>query len=252
MKLNTITTPDAIKKKISATLPDYIIKERDAGGNKKLSYISGITVIDILNSTFGHLGWSAEYPEWWIEAGKDYVQKENKKYPFKANVVTEINPLGEKVCIQPQGDICWVKCRLIVHLKDERGNLYSVVKEAFGSKAIIGKQSEQEHIYKSAQTDSLKKAASLLGIGGDLYRGENEQAYCDIISKPIIWTEEKQSSSELWKAIEDIANANGWSMSELDYYVNELTEEAYTDIYTLPEAWMQALVENLSEQEEGE
>ena len=251
MKLRTINTPDLIKKKVSAPLPEYIIQERDAGGGKKLSYISGATVIDILNNTFGHLGWSAEYPDFWIEEGRDFTQKENTRYPFKKEANVSTNPLGERVCVQPQGGVCWAKCRLTITLIDENGLPYTIVKEAFGSKAIIGKQSEQEHIYKSAQTDALKKAASLLGIGGDLYRGESEQAYFDVISKPIVWTEEKQKESEIWKSLEAITQDNGWSMSDLDYYVNELTEGAYTDIYTLPEAWSKALVEQLSE-EEGE
>ena len=251
MKLNTINTPELVKKRVSAPLPEYVIQQRDAGRGQKLDYISGATVIDILNNTFGHLGWSAEYPDYWIEKGKDFVQKENAKYPFKKEANVEVNSLGERVCVQPQGDVCWAKCRLTVHLVREDGSMYSITKEAFGSKSIIGKQSEQEHIYKSAQTDALKKAASLLGIGGNLYRGENEQAYFDTISKPIVWTEEKQNSSEIWKSLENIANENGWSMSDLDYYVNELTEGAYTDIYTLPEAWAKALVEQLSE-EEGE
>ena len=251
MKLRTINTPDLIKKKVSAPLPEYIIQERDAGGGKKLSYISGATVIDILNNTFGHLGWSAEYPDFWIEEGRDFTQKENTRYPFKKEANVSTNPLGERVCVQPQGGVCWAKCILTITLIDENGLPYTIVKEAFGSKAIIGKQSEQEHIYKSAQTDALKKAASLLGIGGDLYRGESEQAYFDVISKPIVWTEEKQKESEIWKSLEAITQDNGWSMSDLDYYVNELTEGAYTDIYTLPEAWSKALVEQLSE-EEGE
>lgn len=250
MKLKTISTPELVKKKVSAELPEYIIQERDAGGGKKLSYISGATVIDILNNTFGHLGWSAEYPEFWIEKGKDFVQKENNRYPFKKEAQTSTNALGDKVCVQPQGDICWAKCRLTIHLEKPDGSIYSIVKEAFGSKSIIGKQSEQEHIYKSAQTDALKKAASLLGIGGDLYRGESEQAYFNVISKPIVWTEEKQSSSDIWKNALDLCAANGWSISDLDYYVNELTEGAYTDIYTLPEAWLESLLEQLSE--EGE
>lgn len=251
MKLKIIDTPELIKKKVSAELPDYIIKARDAGGGKKLSYISGATVIDILNNTFGHLGWSAEYPHYWIESGKDFAQKENQKYPFKKDANVSINALGDRICVQSQGDVCWAKCRLTIHLENSDGTIYSIVKEAFGSKAIIGKQSEQEHIFKSAQTDALKKAASLLGIGGDLYRGENEKTYFDVISKPLVWTEEKQECSETWKGLEDIANENGWAMSDFDYYVNELTEGAYNDIYTLPEAWTKALLERLLE-EEGE
>lgn len=249
MKLNTISTPELVKKKVSAELPEYIIQERDAGGGKKLSYISGATVIDILNNTFGHLGWSAEYPEFWIEEGREFVQKENQRYPFKKEAQVSKNALGENVCVQPQGGICWAKCRLTINLERSDGTIYSIVKEAFGSKAIIGKQSEQEHIYKSAQTDALKKAASLLGIGGDLYRGESEKAYFDIISKPIVWTEERQASSMIWAKAVEICAENGWCISDLDYYVNEITEGAYTDIYTLPEAWLESLLQNISEGE---
>ena len=64
-------------------------------------------------------------------------------------------------------------------------------------------------------------------------------------------TDEKQSSSAIWANSLNLCSANGWAISDLDYYVNELTEGAYTDIYTLPEAWLESLLESLSE-EEGE
>lgn len=230
MKLNTIQTPEIVKKKLSAQLPEYIIQERDAGRGQKLSYISGATVIDILNSTFGHLGWDFEIVNKWMQESTPWVNK------YKNNEVEEQNP------------VAFVHGRLTVRVLNEKGEYVTVVKESFGSKSVIGKQNEQESTFKSAQTDALKKAASLLGIGGDLYRGENEQIYHDEISKPIIWTDEKQQSSELWTKALDICASNGWSVSDLDYYVNELTEGAYTDIYTLPEAWLESLLNSLSEE----
>lgn len=230
MKLNTIQTPEIVKKKLSAELPEYIILKRDAGGGKKLSYISGATVIDILNNTFGHLGWDFEIVKQWMQECTPWVNK------YKNGEVENQNP------------VAFVHGRLTVRVLNEKGEYVTVVKESFGSKSVIGKQNEQESTFKSAQTDALKKAASLLGIGADLYRGDNEQAYYDEISKPIIWTDEKQASSEVWSKALDLCAVNGWSISDLDYYVNELTEGAYTDIYTLPEAWLESLLQSLSEE----
>ena len=233
MKLSTIQTPELVKKKVSAPLPEYIIQERDAGKSKKLSYISGATVIDILNNTFGHLGWDFEIVNKWMQECTPWVNK------YNGGVAEEQNP------------VAFVHGRLTVRVLNEKGEYVTVVKESFGSKSVIGKQNEQESTFKSAQTDALKKAASLLGIGADLYRGESEQAYYDVISKPIVWTDEKQASSPIWANALNLCSANGWAISDLDYYVNELTEGAYTDIYTLPEAWLESLLESLSE-EEGE
>ena len=58
--------------------------------------------------------------------------------------------------------------------------------------------------------------------------------------------------SEDWAKLEEIAKENGWSIDDVDYYVNEITEGQFTNIYTLPEAWLTSLVEYLSSSEEGE
>ena len=250
MELRTIKTPENITYKLSHRIPDYVIQEREAGKGQMLSYVSGATVIDILNSTFGYLGRSFETLQEWKEESVPFFQKKTKWYNPPAELLSK-NDKGEDGALLSQGPVAWVKGRLTVFVEDENGDLRSIVKEAYGSKSIIGKQSEQEHIFKSAQTDALKKAASLLGIGADLYRGQSEQAYYDVISKPIVWTDEKQASSPIWANALNLCSANGWAISDLDYYVNELTEGAYTDIYTLPEAWLESLLESLSE-EEGE
>lgn len=251
MKL--INTPDFIKSKISAELPDYVIQERQAGGNQTLSYISGATVIDILNSTFGHLGWDFVILKQWKEESIPFFQKKTKWFNPPADLLTK-NDKGEEGAWSEQAPVAWVHGRLTVRLLDDNNQPYTVVKEAFGSKSIIGKQSEQEHIFKSAQTDALKKAASLLGIGAQLYRGEDEQSYYNIISRPLIWTEEKQASSELWKQVMVIAHEYGWDISAINYYVAEYTDNEYSDIYSLPEAYFEGLIEYISQpsEEEGE
>lgn len=238
MKLRKIETPHLMTKIINAPIPEYVIQQREAGRGQTLDYISGSTVIDMLNTTFGVLGWSAEYPEFWITESAPFFNRYTKS---KEKIMHN----GIEGAWEEQGSVAWAKCRLTVFVEREDGSLHYVTKEAFGSKSIIGKQSEQEHIYKSAQTDALKKAASLLGIGAELYREEEEQTYFERISKPVVWTEEKQKSSEDWVILQGIAEENGWALDDIDYYVNDLTDGEYTDIYTLPEAWMPNLIEYL-------
>ena len=246
MKLSKIEIPHLITKAITAPIPDYVIQQRDAGRGQTLDYLSGSTVIDMLNTTFGHFGWSAEFPETWVRESDPFFNKYSK-------VKEKTTHNGQEGAWETQGGVAWAKCRLTITLIDENNKERTIVKEAFGSKSIIGKQSEQEHIFKAAQTDALKKAASLVGIGLQLYRQEEERAYYDQISKPIIWTDDKKQESNDWAILEGIVKENGWSIDDVDYYVNELTDGQYTNIYTLPEAWLTALVEHLqSNPEEGD
>lgn len=242
--MNIINTPDFIKSKLSAEIPDYVIQERQAGGNQTLSYISGATVIDILNSTFGHLGWDFTILNQWKEQSEPFFQKQTKWFNPPADKLTT-NDKGEKGAWSEQAPVAWVHGRLTVRLLDDNNQPYTVVKEAFGSKSIIGKQSEQEHIFKSAQTDALKKAASLLGIGAQLYRNEEEQLYQGIISKPVIWTKTKIESSEIWEKLMTLVDTYSWNITDLNGYVSEVTDGSYVDIYTLPEKYVAEIIDNL-------
>lgn len=237
MILKTIQVPNNIVSKISAPLPEYVIQQREAGRGQMLSYISGATVIDILNATFGHLGWDFQILSQWKEESIPFFNKHAKEKKETHN--------GQQGAWEPQAPIAWVHGRLIVRLRQEDGSIYTVTKEAFGSKSIIGKQSEQEHIFKSAQTDALKKAASLLGIGAELYRGEEEQIYYNVISKPLVWTSELCKKSEDWSKLMAIAKQCGWDDKDINYYVAEYTDGEYVDIYTVPEAYMNGLIEHI-------
>ena len=61
----------AIKDKINEAIPLELIRTRKGGGNKELSYISGITVIDKLNTIFGIGSWSWTIKQYWIEKGDE-------------------------------------------------------------------------------------------------------------------------------------------------------------------------------------
>lgn len=214
----TIQTASSIKDKITAKLSPKVIQQRDAGKNQKLSYISGSTVIDILNTAFGTLGWNFEIVNQWMQDGVPWINKWNN------NEVEEQNP------------IAFVHGRLTVFVKNEEGQTHAIVKESFGSKSVIGKQSEQESTFKAAQTDALKKAASLLGIGLELYRKEEEQEYYDSINLDPTWTDEnKVKYAEYYSYFEDLMAAGYESQLYLDDCVAYITEGVVKTFEYVPE-----------------
>lgn len=176
------------KDLITATIPDYLIQQRDGGGGKKLSYISGSTVTDILNSAFDY-DWDWIVQEQWME-------KTEKKFNQYAKV-----PEAEKVMVngkmgawEEQPPVAHVKCLLTVRYKDVDGTMHSITKTGYGSKVVIGGASEQESVFKAAGTDALKKAASLLGIGLQLYRNEEEAYFFNELNYENPWTDEALST----------------------------------------------------------
>lgn len=192
-RLNKIEINNNIEDLINRQLPPQLIMKKPMGGNKQaLSYISGSTVTDMLNAAFGVFGWSSEILEQWMEPGIPFLNK------YKNDT------------LEPQNPVAFVKIRLTVKLVDDNGNIIECHKDSFGSKAVIGKQSEQESTYKAAQTDALKKAASLFGIGLQLYRKEEEQQHFNELNIKPTWTPENieayKESYEYIKAIIDADN----------------------------------------------
>lgn len=166
-----IDFPKKAKQVIISQIPDQLIKTRPGGGNKTLSYLSGQTVIDMLNEAFNYM--------WSWEAEKEWVQKSQDKY----------NPKYDKEPV-PQGPVAHVQGKLTVIIPGNNGNHMEIKKTGYGSKAILGTQIDQESVFKAAGTDALKKAASLLGIGLELYRDEEEQLYFEEMNYEDPWTDE--------------------------------------------------------------
>jgi hypothetical protein len=137
-------------KEIETPFDKSDIKQRDGGGGKKLNYVDGPTVIEKLNKAFGYK-WSFEI------LSKEIIKSEPKI----------IKKDGQEIVI-PQSPYVEVVGRLTVPGVG--------VKEQFGTKILVGGASEQEGAAKSAATDALKKCATLLGIGLELYGdSENEE-----------------------------------------------------------------------------
>lgn len=188
--------PKRIKRMINEPIPDNVIQERDAGRGNKLSYISGAFVIDMLNNAFDY--------QWDWECEKEWVQESIPKF----------NPKYDKEPM-PQPPVAHVRGKLTVYFEQDDGTLRKVIKNGHGSKVIIGGASEQESVFKAADTDALKKAASKLGIGLELYRSEDEQEHADDLGN--IWSDEelnyyKEDREKLIKVKEE----NGLEEEDLD------------------------------------
>lgn len=221
MALEKLSIPREIKSVVGAPLPDNLIQQRDGGGGKKLSYLSGSTVTDMLNNAFGYM-WSWKVKEQWIEQSQPFFNQYSK--------ATEkiINPANGKTgAWEDQGPVAHVLGTLTIWLKNGP-QVVPLEKDGYGSKSILGKQNDQESIFKAAGTDALKKAASLLGIGLELYRNEDEQAYFYEINYEDPWTDEaKEAKTEqmayMSKYIEDYQVSN----EDFDNFVYETTGDTY-------------------------
>lgn len=225
-----IKFPEKAKQVVTRPIPDQLIKQRPGGGGKTLSYLSGSTVIDLLNEAFGYL-WSWEQTEQW-------VQKSEPKF----------NPKYDKEPV-PQGPVAHVKGKLTVYLPQEDGSVFTIVKTGYGSKAIIGTQMDQESIFKAAGTDALKKAASLLGIGLELYRDEDEQMFFDEINYEDPWTDEMlKKYEEEREFIKNFIEEYDLSMEDMAYYIEDFSDGEIDSLDFIVPDNIEAFVEYLKEQ----
>lgn len=114
-------------------------------GKDYLDYVSGDLVIRLLNKAF-RSRWSFEVKETRVVKSQDYDKKD-----WNTKAVTTI----------PQGSVVQVLGRLTVPGWG--------VREQWGAQVLVGGSDVQEHAFKSATTDAMKKCASMFGIALDLY-----------------------------------------------------------------------------------
>lgn len=213
MEMKSIKIDKEIRNKIKQPIPPELIKQREGGGNKKLSYLSGSTVTDMLNDAFGY-AWSWMPVKEWIQESQPAVNKyKNGKFSN--------NPADWT--LESQGPVAHVQGILTVFLETDNG-IVEIKKGAYGSKSVLGKQNDQESIFKAAGTDALKKAASLFGIGLELYRDEEEKAYFNSISFEDPWTDDLRAQyAEQFAYIESYKTATGVSDADLNVYIEQVT-----------------------------
>ena len=234
MALKPIKLDNETRKQLSKKLDPKLIKTRDQfGGKGKLSYISANTCIDLLNKAFGH-NWSMRIVDRWMEEGvpSPFVAK-NGKEP------------------QPQPPTAWCIVELSVNVVDENGNTQTITKSAFGSQSITGNQAVQsQNGYKGAQSDAIKKAATLFGIALELYRDGTEEEYFNMMNEElfVVWTEELiEQYSEEFSYINAVLDVNGYSVEDLAWWVSSACNGKATNLYSMPEDCIGKLVELLKE-----
>lgn len=127
----------------SPTNPAWI-KTRGKGKNA-LDYVSGDTVTRMLNKAFNYK-WSFQVLDTRVVPSVDKVYKD-----FKTN----------KETVTPQNPVVQVLGRLTVPGWG--------IREQWGSQPLQGGADVQEHAFKSAATDAMKKCASMFGVFLDLY-----------------------------------------------------------------------------------
>lgn len=219
--LNSIDINKNILKSIQQTIPQEVIQTRTGGNKSALKYISGATVTDLLNKTFNYM-WNWENKRSWIEKSSPSFNK----YYSGPNQIEYNNKTGRW---EEQLPVCHVLGTLTVMLKDNDGNIISIKKDGFGSKSILGKQTDQESIFKAADTDALKKAASRLGIGLDLYRKEEEQSFFEYMNYEDPWDDEaKEKHKESLKIISDIISEFSLTSDQINTEVQRFDRELYS------------------------
>jgi hypothetical protein len=134
---------------LTRPFPREALKTREGGGNKRLTYVEGHTVIRRLNEACGAEGWSFQIMREWAEDGGGGGTL------LKALVELTLPGLGS---------------RQHIGVQKIRGN-------------------DGEDIHKGAVTDGLKKAATLFGVGLELYgpdyEGDEPAASAEIGHRPI-------------------------------------------------------------------
>lgn len=205
----------SFKEFLATEIPSQLIKKKPGQGD--MHYISGCTVIDMLNNLTNYM-WDWEIVSYWVQKS---VDKFNPKYDNEP---------------KPQNPVAHVIGKLTLHFIDEDGKDFTITKSAAGAKPIIGGQNEQKDIFKSASTDALKKAASLVGIGAQLYRDEDEQAYFEELCYVDPWDDETLAAhKEEFDYIKALM-ANGYEREEINEVVSAWSEKAFYDVNDLPPA----------------
>lgn len=247
MQIKTIQASEEMIKAINE-LPQEVVFKKPGKGD--LDYVSITYVIDTLNAAFGHLGWSVELLDTWVQNYIPYFKKKSNYFkPTKEQGAIMNSNLEEGVFITDQAPVAWAKVRLTVKVYDEQTKSMQVVsKEAVGSKVVIGMSGEQEHIFKSAESDAIKKAASMFGIGLDLARKPAEKEHYLNLNKKPIWTEAlKEEYKEFWTYVNDLCSTNSWSYDDLSYYVFKATNETEGNILYMAPEYTQAFITAVTE-----
>lgn len=207
-------------KILQTQVPEQWISNLKKGGSN-FSYVSGDVVIRMLNKAFRNR-WSFEVVETREVQGQDKVDKSGKVYP--------------------QGKIIQVLGRLTVPGWGTR--------EQWGAQPLLGGSDVQEHAFKSATTDAMKKCASMFGVALDLY-GTQGKEHLLIDPRDYLLQDERQLDNlkeSILKQIDEAkANVESKKEAPLRSEPNEIELKTMTDTEAPEEVQVEPTIEVHSE-----
>ena len=254
MQLKPLSFDTKTKLGLTKPIPEELLKTRKSGSTE-LTYIAHNTAIDMLNDIFG-FAWSFEIVKSWLQESPPHIKKENPKYPFTDKTAdmnqVKVDPEGKRYLEIPQLPVAWCQVRITVPMETENGEIIYISKEAFGSACLTGNQNTQSMSgFKAAQSDAIKKAASLFSIALSLYRDETEEAHFQSLRSdlmPDIWTDEViEANQNKYNQLVDLLEEYEWSFDDLSWYVNDVTEGLYSKFIKMPVEYIDALIKAIQE-----
>lgn len=209
-----IEVPDSLEG-ADNSLPTELQEVQDEKYTKALTnLITGKTPKDVVFQKPAGKGTSVDYvPGWW------FVQQLNALFGYRWDFEILDKAIGDGAC--------WVLGKLTI--LDNRGN--RITKTSFGGsrlKSISNPAIDIGDDLKSAATDALKKAATLLGIAADIY-GRRE-------------TQEETKSKAQNSALFSIADKKGMNREQLEKFCQE---EMYKSVEELTEVEVLQLINSL-------
>lgn len=187
---------------LNALVPQQFVKKKPTyGSGDGLSYIPGNYVNEILDNVFGVGAWSFTVQNSWKEESVPFEKKD-----YKGNKPSVVMPQP------PVANVLGRLTYLLYPQKDTDNEDISkyepreFFKEAYGSQVFTGKADVQQSAFKAAGTDALKKCATLIGVGRELYSKEDISGFVNFR----VWL------SQL--------TANEWNNATTAYYGSYISE----------------------------
>lgn len=193
---------------LSGKTPKDIIRYRPGKGGKTFAYVPHGYVTSTLNKAFG-FDW-----DWRIlpnGAGDSYTYHAPMSHTVKGKTV------------ERPGSII-VKGELTVRIRNPQDLsqvIATITREAFGEKEEINGMTWGAHV-KSAASDALKKAATLIGIALDLYYAEPDEVVPDLPPVPALTAEQLTLAREIKASGKNYGQVAG-ALSE--HFKVEITRE---------------------------
>lgn len=156
---------EELSKFLDEPIPSDVVKEREGGGGKTLSYLEGHYVIDRLNKAFGHLGWSSRTDRLdCVHQGK--VKNKYGKEVYTCHYIAQVT----------------LSVSIPEELSQKNGDKYGMRLYSEHTGTGYGDGSDKENpgkahelAVKEAETDALKRAAIRFGQSMGLALYDKEQ-----------------------------------------------------------------------------